>query len=80
VERDAGELAWVRVPPHVIIDNWSLPSLALVMHDHHPGAVLLEPGDCRRLEATGMVRVDPWSVLSTRLLNQLFGPVTARTS
>jgi hypothetical protein len=80
LERDAGELAWVRVPPHVIIDNWSLPSLALVMHDHHPGAVLLEPGDCRRLEATGMVRVDPWSVLSTRLLNQLFGPVTASTS
>jgi hypothetical protein len=61
VERDADQLAWVRVPPHVIIDNWSLPSLALVMRDRHPGAVLLEAGDCRRLEDTGMIRVDPWS-------------------
>jgi hypothetical protein len=47
------------------------------MRDRHPGTVLLEAGDCQRLEDTGLVRVDPWSVLPTGLLTPLFGPVTA---
>jgi len=76
LERRPDEFAWLRDAPYRIIDNWALPSLALVTRDRHPGTLLLEPGDCLRLEDTGMVRVDPWTVLPAQTIAPAFGRVT----
>ncbi len=81
IERDSAELAWLRDAPYRIVDNWALPSLALVTRDAHPQNLLLEPGDCRRLRDTGMLQVDPWTRLPPRAIVPALGqlPSPARS-
>ena len=62
----------MRGPRYAILDNWALPSLALVVEDAPPRTLLLEPGNCRRYRDTGIVQVDPWTPLPA---NDLVPPV-----
>jgi hypothetical protein len=66
--RETDALAWVHHAPHSIIENWALPSLALVLQDRPPRRLLLAPGDCRRFRETGMVQLDPWSLIPAHAL------------
>jgi hypothetical protein len=68
VEPVTPEFAWLHRAPHTIIDNWALPTLALVTQDSRPRTLLLQPGDCRRFFETRMVQIDPWSLIPARAL------------
>lgn len=61
--RETDTLDWLHTAPYSIIDNWALPSLALVMQDRPPRRLLLAPGDCAQVAATGTVQIDPWTTL-----------------
>jgi hypothetical protein len=75
LERDSAALAWLRAAPYRIIDNWALPSLALVTRDARPDTLLLEPGDCRRFVESGVVQVDQWTALPRAVVEQAVGPL-----
>ena len=66
--RETDELSWLPHAPYSIIDNWALPSLALVLQDRAPRTLLLAPGDCRRLAESGMAQLDPWTLLPAATL------------
>jgi hypothetical protein len=63
VETVADDFVWLHRAPYTIVDNWALPSLALVVQDARPRRLLLERGDCAAFFASGAVRVDPWTVI-----------------
>ncbi len=63
IETDDDAVAWVHQRRFTILDNWSLPSLALVVQDAPPRTLLLEPGDCGKWADTGIVQLDPWTAL-----------------
>jgi hypothetical protein len=64
LEITSAEFRWLETSPYTIINNWSLPSLALVIQDEQPRKALLAQNDCRVLQETGMIQVDPWSLFS----------------
>jgi hypothetical protein len=68
VEFTSVDFQWLQKSPYTIINNWSLPSLALVVHDEHPRKALLAEGDCQVLYQSGMIQVDPWSLFSKEFL------------
>jgi hypothetical protein len=68
IEPVTEDFAWLHRAPHTIIDNWALPTLALVTQDSRPRTLLLQPGDCRRFFDTRMVQIDPWTLLPARAL------------
>lgn len=55
------DFTWLQRNPYNIINNWSLPSLALVMQDHQPRKLLLEAHSCKLFYELGMVQIDPWT-------------------
>jgi hypothetical protein len=63
-ERGSTDFGWLQNSPYTMINNWSLPSLALVMQDQQPRKLLLESNDCQLFYQSGMVQVDPWSRFS----------------
>jgi hypothetical protein len=73
VETSDPSMNWVRRSPGAILNNWSLPSLALVGAPRHPVVLVLEAGDCARFALEGEVVVDPWTVLTRRQLPFVFG-------
>lgn len=52
---------WLERPPYTILNNWSVPSLALVIQDHQPRKLLLAQNDCQLFYRSGDVQIDPWS-------------------
>src|SRR5262249_46239472 len=68
VEIAPPDFAWVQENPYNIIDNWSLPTLALVMQDSQPRKLLLEKNDCGAYYASGKVQIDPWTNLPRNAL------------
>lgn len=75
VEIDDPSLAWLRDSPNTILNNWSLPSLALVSPPRRNPVLLLESGDCARFTRDGEIVVDPWTVLPRHALPFVFGEV-----
>jgi hypothetical protein len=73
VEPASDEFTWLRRAPNGIIDNWALPSLALVIQDVGPRKLLLQSGDCGRFFESGMVQVDPWTLIPASVLIPPFG-------
>ena len=61
VEMTSANFQWLAKSPYTIINNWSLPSLALVMQDEHPRKALLAQNDCEVFYRSGMIQLDPWS-------------------
>jgi len=57
------DFPWLERNPYNIINNWSLPSLALVVQDNLPRKLLLEKNDCKLYYESGMVQIDPWTNL-----------------
>ena len=68
VETTSADFQWLSNSPYTIIDNWSLPSLALVMQDEQPRKALLAQDDCEVFYQSGMIQVDPWSLFSKEFL------------
>ena len=68
VEFTSIDFQWLQKSPYTIINNWSLPSLALVIQDDRPRKALLAQGDCQVLSESGMIQVDPWSLFSREFL------------
>jgi hypothetical protein len=68
VEVTSTDFQWLEKSPYTMINNWALPSLALVIQDERPRKVLLAQNDCQVFYQSGMVQVDPWSLLSKEFL------------
>jgi hypothetical protein len=68
IELVSKEFLWLEKNPYNIINNWSLPSLALVMQDNHPRKLLLEKDSCKIFHESGMVQLDPWTNLPKELI------------
>ena len=68
VEMTSDEFRWLQRSPYTMMNNWSLPSLALVVQDEQPRKALLAQGDCQVLSQSGMIQVDPWSLFSSEFL------------
>lgn len=61
IEVISKDFAWIERNPYRIINNWSLPSLALVVQDRHPRKLLLEANSCQLYYQSGIVQIDPWT-------------------
>ena len=68
VEVSSSDLRWLQNSPYTMINNWSLPSLALVVQDERPRKALLAQNDCQIFDQSGMIQVDPWSIFSKEFL------------
>jgi len=68
VEVVAEDFLWLERNPYNIINNWSLPSLALVIQDNPPRKLLLEKNGCKVYYESGMVQIDPWTNLPEHLI------------
>jgi hypothetical protein len=68
VETTSTDFQWLSKSPYTIINNWSLPSLALVIQDEGPRKALLAQNDCEIFYRSGMIQVDPWSLFSKEFL------------
>ena len=68
IEIVAEDFPWLERNPYNIINNWSLPSLALVMQDNPPRKLLLEKNGCKVYYESGMVQIDPWTNLPEHLI------------
>jgi hypothetical protein len=68
VATTSDDFQWLQNSPYTMINNWSLPSLALVMQDEQPRKALLAQNDCEVFYQSGMVQVDPWSLFSKEFL------------
>jgi hypothetical protein len=67
-EMTSAEFQWLNKSPYTIINNWALPSLALVVQDERPRKALLAQNDCHILYQSGMVQLDPWSLIPKEFL------------
>jgi hypothetical protein len=67
-EITVGNFTWLQENHYNIINNWALPTLALVVQDNHPRKLLLEQDSCRFFYESGMVQIDPWTNLPKTLL------------
>jgi hypothetical protein len=67
-EMTSRDFQWLEKSPYTMLNNWSLPSLALVVQDKHPRKALLAQSDCQVLNQSGMIQVDPWSLFSKEFL------------
>ena len=68
VEITSVDFPWLENSPYTMINNWSLPSLALVMQDERPRKALLAENDCETFYQSGMIQIDPWSQLPKEFL------------
>jgi hypothetical protein len=68
VEMTSVDFPWLSKSPYTIINNWALPSLALVLQDHRPRKALLAQNNCEVLSQTGTIQLDPWSLFSKEFL------------
>jgi hypothetical protein len=68
VEMTSTDFRWLEKSPYTMINNWALPSLALVIQDERPRKALLAQNDCQLLHQSGMLQIDPWSLLSKEFL------------
>jgi hypothetical protein len=68
IEVVAEDFPWLERNPYNIINNWSLPSLALIMQDSPPRKLLLEKNGCKVYYESGMVQIDPWTNLPEHLI------------
>jgi hypothetical protein len=59
----SADFQWLANNPYTIINNWALPSLALVVQDQQPRKLLLEQEGCQLYYQSGIVQVDPWSLI-----------------
>jgi hypothetical protein len=64
----APEFGWIDNGPLKILNNWSLPSLALIVQDTRPRKLLLAPNDCSRFHDSGLIPIDPWTKISAHQL------------
>ena len=62
------DFRWLEYSPYTIINNWALPSLALVIQDEPPRKALLAEEDCQGFYQSGMIQLDPWSLFSKEFL------------
>ena len=67
-EMSSADFRWLQNSPYTMINNWSLPSLALVVQDEQPRKALLAQNDCQIFLESGMIQVDPWSIFSKEFL------------
>ncbi len=68
VEVTSADFQWLPKSPYTIINNWSLPSLALVIQDHRPRKALLAQHDCEGFAKLGMIQLDPWSLIPKKFI------------
>jgi hypothetical protein len=66
VEMVSTDFQWLEDSPYTIINNWALPSLALVEQDKRPRKLILEQNGCQLFFQSGMVQIDPWSVIGKK--------------
>jgi hypothetical protein len=59
----SADFQWLENNPYTIINNWALPSLALVVQDQQPRKLLLAQKECQLYYQSGMVQIDPWSLI-----------------
>jgi hypothetical protein len=59
---------WLENYPYSIVNNWSLPTLALVVQDQRPRKLLLEQNGCRLAAQSGKVQIDPWNLIEKKYL------------
>ena len=62
------DFRWLEKSPYTMINNWSLPSLALVVQDEQPRKALLAQNDCQVFYQSGLIQVDPWSFFSKEFM------------
>jgi hypothetical protein len=62
-EIPAPEYGWLQRTPYSIINNWALPTLAVVVQDTPPRRLLLTENGCRLFYDSGLVPIDPWSTI-----------------
>jgi hypothetical protein len=67
-ESSSQDFTWLQRNPYNIINNWALPTLALIIQDDSPRKLLLEKGDCNLFYESGAVKIDPWTSISKNLL------------
>jgi hypothetical protein len=68
IEIVSEKIPWLETNPYNIINNWSLPSLVLVLQDSHPRKLLLEKNDCQLYFESDIVQVDPWTNLPKKYI------------
>jgi glycosyltransferase involved in cell wall biosynthesis len=68
IELKSEDFLWLEREPYNIINNWALPSLALVLQDGYPRRLLLAEKDCKLYYETRVVQIDPWSRLHEKYI------------
>jgi hypothetical protein len=66
IEVSSGNFTWLQRNPYNIIDNWALPTLALMVQDVQHPKLLLQKDDCKYFYETDIIQIDPWSKIPQR--------------